>query len=526
MLRPWLATAPSFRVAASLCVALLCGTASLVAHAAETFDLVIKGGRIIDPESGLDAVRDIGINGNTIVQLSEQSLRGKRVLDANGLVVAPGFIDLHSHAHQLPGARMQAFDGVTTSLELEAGVLPVNRFYERAEKEGRPINFGASASWAAARYAVFNSLEPHDLPEHLEEMFKKDNWVHTIADEEQQARIVGLVEAGLREGAIGVGILLAYAPGSGNKEYYAVNRLAARYKVPSFTHVRYGSAVEPKSSFEAYAEVVATAAATGAQMHICHLNSTSGRDIQIAREMISAAQQRGLPISVEAYPYAAASTMIGSAFLRGTDWQRRLGGVRYEDFLLDGAVLDKERFDDLQQHKPETVIVFNYLRPDTNPQDDAYLDQSILYPGGAIASDAGWWTIDGRMVEGDVWPLPKNAFSHPRSAGTFSRLLRIYVRESRKLTLSQAIEKASLIPARILEASVPEMKNKGRIRAGADADLIVFDPQTITDRATFQLPAQTSSGMRHVVVNGTAVIVNGELIRSARPGRAIRRPSG
>lgn len=497
--------------------------AGVGAQAAETFDLVIRSGRIIDPESGLDGVRDIGVREGRIAAISEQRLSGRRTLDAQGLVVAPGFIDLHSHAHQLPGARMQAFDGVTTSLELEGGVLPVSRFYAQAEQEGRPINFGASASWAAARYAVFNSLAAADVPAHLNEMFKKDNWVNSLADEQQRTWIVALVDEGLRAGAIGVGVLLAYAPGSGNKEYYAVNKLAAAKGVPTFTHVRYSSAIEPKSAFEAYSEVVAVATATGAQMHICHFNSTSGRDIELSRDVISAAQRRGLPITVEAYPYPAASTMIGSAFFRGPDWQQRLGGVRYEDFLLDGEVLSKERFEDLQRNRPETAIVFNYLRPDINPRDDAYLDMSVLYPGGAIASDAGWWTVAGKQVEGDVWPLPKNAFSHPRSAGTFSRLLRVYVRESRKLTLAQAIEKASLIPARILEPSVPQMKNKGRIRPGADADIIVFDPQVVTDRATFEAPAQTSLGMRYVIVGGTAVISNGKLIRTARPGRPVRR---
>ena len=512
-----------FSVALLSCSLTLFAHAALAASGAETFDLVVRNGRVIDPESRLDAVRDVGIRNGKVAAISEKPLEGRRAIDAKGLVVAPGFIDLHSHAQQLPGARMQAFDGVTTALELEGGVLPVDRFYEKVTQEGRPINFGASTSWAAARYAVFNSLDPTDMPAHLNEMFKKDNWVNSIADESQRTRIVEIVDRGMREGSLGVGMLLAYAPGSGLKEYYAVNKLAASRGVPTFTHVRYGSVTEPKSAFEAYEEVVATAASTGAQMHICHLNSTSGRDIELAREVISSAQRRGLPISIEAYPYPAASTMIGSAFFRGPNWQERLGGVRYEDFLLDGVPLDQARFDELQKDKPETVIVFNYLRPDINPRDDAYLDMSILYPGGAIASDAVWWTVDGKQVEGDVWPLPKNAFAHPRTAGTFSRVLRVYVRESRKLTLMQAIEKASLVPARILEASVPQMKEKGRLREGADADLIVFDPATVSDRATFVQPAQPSVGMRYVIVNGTPVIDKGKLIRDARPGKGIRR---
>ena len=523
---PFAFTRPSRALLAGIACAIALGAGTAAAQDAANLDLVIQNGRVIDPESQLDAVRNIGISGGKIVAVSEERLRGKRTVDAKGLVVAPGFIDLHSHAHQLPATRMQAFDGVTTSLELESGVLPVSRFYDAATQEGRPINFGASTSWAAARYAVFNSIGAADVPVHLNEMFKKDNWVNALADAQQSAKIVAMVDEGVREGSVGIGMLLAYAPGSGNKEYYAVNKLAASRKVPTFTHVRYGSIMEPKSAFEAYEEVLATAAATGAQMHICHLNSTSGRDIELVRDVISAAQQRNLPITVEAYPYPAASTMIGSAFFRGADWQKRLGGVRYEDFQVNGEPLNEARFNELQKNKPETVIVFNYLRPDINPKDDAYLDLSVLYPGGAIASDAGWWTVEGKPVEGDVWPIPKNAFSHPRSAGTFSRILRLYVRESGKLTLMQAIEKASLIPARILESSVPQMKSKGRIKVGADADLIAFDPATVADRATFEVPAQPSVGMRHVIVGGTPVIANGKLIRHARPGKPIRREAG
>jgi N-acyl-D-glutamate deacylase len=517
---------PSARVCLISTFVLL--TSALHAAQAETptYDLVVSGGRVIDPESGLDGIRNVGVQAGKIAAISAETLRGTRKLDARGLVVAPGFIDLHAHGQQLPAARMQAFDGVTTGLELESGVLPVSRFYDAVAKEGRPINYGASVSWAAARYAVFNSLAPSQVPAHLNEMFKIDNWVHSLAEPEQSAKIVGMIGEGLREGGLGIGVLLAYAPGSGNKEYYAVNRLAAAQGVPTFTHVRYGSVMEPKSAFEAYQEVVATATSTGAQMHICHLNSTSGRDIELAAEVIGAAQRRGNAISIEAYPYPAASTMIGSAFFRGPDWQARLGGVRYEDFEVDGKPLDERSFNELQKSKPETVIVFRYLRPDVFPRDDAYLDASVLYPGGAIASDGVWWSVNGKPVEGDVWPLPEGAYAHPRSAGTFSRLLRLYVRESGKLTLMHAIEKASLVPARILEKSVPQMRSKGRIKEGADADLIVFDAATVADRATFEKPAQPSVGMRHVIVNGTPVIENGKLLRRALPGRPVRREIG
>jgi N-acyl-D-glutamate deacylase len=511
--------------AAMLACAVALPHAPCVASPGERYDLVLRGGRVIDPESRLDATRDIGVLGGKIAAISEAPLRGKRVIDAGGLVVAPGFIDMHAHGQQLPAARMQAFDGVTTGLDLESGVMPVGQFYDEVAREGRPINYGATASWTATRYTVFNSPPSTPGPLHLNEIFGSDNWVRTLASRAQGEKILSMLEQGLREGALGIGVLLAYAPGSGNKEYYAVNKLAARHGVGSFTHVRSFSAVEPDSSFEAYQEVISTAAATGAHMHICHLNSTSGRDIELAVEAISAAQRRGVPLSVEAYPYPAAATMIGSAFFRGPNWQERLGGVRYEDFEFKGTPFDEPGFLRMQKEKPETIVVYRYLRPDRDARDQDYLDMSVLYPGGAIASDGGWWVVAGKTIEGDVWPIPETAAAHPRSAGTFSRLLRVYVRERGKLTLMQAIEKMSLIPARILQRSVPQMKHKGRIKEGADADLIAFDPTTVADRATFEKPAQASVGMRYVIVNGMPVIADGKLVRGALPGRPVRRVS-
>ncbi|MFC4312898.1 amidohydrolase family protein [Steroidobacter flavus] len=468
-------------------------------------DLVIRGGRVIDPESGLDAVRNVVVRDGRIVDVTDRPVRGAHIIDASGLVVAPGFIDLHAHGQQLPAARMQAFDGVTTAMELESGVADVGEYYERVAREGRPINYGVSASWSDVRERIL-----------------KDS---AVADDEQLRRILKGLEQGLSEGALGIGITVGYAPESGAKEFHAINALAADRGVVTFSHIRYGSVIEPGSSFAALEEVIAVAATTGAQMHICHLNSSTLRDVDAAVKLIRSAQERGLPISVEAYPYSAASTNIGATFYRGPQWRERLGGARYEDFELNGQPLDERSFLELQTHRPDTLIVYNYLRPERNPLDQGYLDQSVLYPGGAIASDGVWWTRDGKLLDGDVWPIPADAYAHPRSAGTFTRLLRVYVRERQKLTLSQAIEKASLIPALILERSVAEMKNKGRLRAGADADIIVFDAQTVSDRATFERPAQTAAGMRYVIVNGSPVIANGQLIRSARPGRGIRRGS-
>jgi N-acyl-D-glutamate deacylase len=163
-------------------------------------------------------------------------------------------------------------------------------------------------------------------------------------------------------------------------------------------------------------------------------------------------------------------------------------------------------------------------RPGVVLGDQELLDEAVLYPGGAIASDSVPWTLNGKIIREDIWPLPAGARSHPRSAGTFSRFLKGYVRERRAISLLEGIRKLTLIPAKILERVAPDMANKGRIRIGADADIAVFDLAAISDKATFENPAQASEGMRWVLVNGVPVVERGHLLPHALPGRAIRAP--
>lgn len=493
------------------------------ALAAQQYDLVIANGRVVDPETGLDAVRNVGVRNGTIAAISALPLRGREVLDAKGLVVAPGFIDLHAHGAQLPAARMQAFDGVTTALELEMGVLPVAAAYERIAREGRPINYGFSAAWLFSRVAEKEGMEPEPDLSFFQKAQQRRGWQNSLATPQEVERIMARVEQGLKEGAIGIGVNGGYAPAYGRKEYYAIAKLAKAHGVPTFTHVRYLSVIEPGSSFEAYEELIALAASTGAHMHICHLNSISTRDIGAIAELIRGAQSRGVKVTTEAYPYAAGSTVVGAELLRG-NWRDRMGGAKASDIELGGKPYDDSTLAVAQDKTPGELIVIHFMRPETSAADQSYLDQAVLMPGGAIASDGMPWVAGGRTVEGDVWPLPADAYAHPRSAGTYTRFLRDYVRERRKLDLREALKKVSLIPAQILGESVPQMRRKGRLQVGMDADLVAFDLASVSDRATFTAPNQAATGMRHVIVNGTPVIRAGELVRTALPGKPIRRP--
>jgi N-acyl-D-glutamate deacylase len=490
----------------------------------ELFDIVISNGRVIDPETELDGIRNVGIRGEKIVSVTTDNIQGSTIIDAAGKVVAPGFIDLHAHGQDILAARVQALDGVTTALELEGGILPIADFYDAVGEEGRPIHYGASVNWASARIAEKTGDEPtpdmHYVADHMDEL----SWQQELASTEQLAGITARVQRGLDEGGLGIGFLLGYAPGSGRKEYHALHELAAENSVPTFTHARYLSAVEPNSSFEGFQEMVAVAASTGAHMHVCHLNSMSLRDSSATSSLIRNAQKNGVHLSVEAYPYGAGETVIGAAMFKGPNWQERLGGIKKSDFTVSGEALTDEKFDRLQSEAPGTVIIVRTIDPVSRPEDQTVLDQSVLFPGGAIASDGGnWATPDAELIPQTTWPLPESAKSHPRSAGTFSRFLRIYVREREVISLPDAIAKLTLYPAQVLEASVPQMRNKGRIQEGADADIVVFDLNQVSDRATFERPAQTSVGFEQVIVAGTLLVLDGVLDTDVLPGQAIRR---
>jgi N-acyl-D-glutamate deacylase len=260
------------------------------------FDVVIAGGRVIDPETRLDAVRHVGINGGRIAAVSETPLSGRSQIDASGLVVAPGYIDLHSHTQTIPGDRIQAYDGVTTVLELESGIAPIGLWYDNQEATGRAVNYGASVAWTFARVAAMNPElgEPDATLQYFQRAFGHPEWSTHVSSPEQLEAILAGVEQGLKEGGIGIGINNGYAPGTGVQELAAVAELAARYGVPTYTHVSLLGNVDPNSSFEGYIRLIGFAAATGAHMHICHLNSTSLRDIARAVAAVEKAQGAGL----------------------------------------------------------------------------------------------------------------------------------------------------------------------------------------------------------------------------------------
>ena len=236
--------------------------------AAETYDLVITNGRVMDPESGLDAVRNVGIRGGKIAAISTGPLAGKQRIAARGLVVAPGFIDLHQHGQDAENYVLKAADGVTTALELEVGVADVDRWYGEREGKAR-INFGASAGHIAVRMAVM-----HDPGE----LLPRGDAAHKVATTAELEEISALLEKGLKRGAVAVGLGPAYTEAASNQEIVDVFRVAAKYHASCHVHIR-GSAALPEGNFSGFEEVMAAAAITGAPLHIVHIQSTGGPNV-------------------------------------------------------------------------------------------------------------------------------------------------------------------------------------------------------------------------------------------------------
>ena len=459
--------------------------------AAQQYDLVLEGGRVMDPETGLDAVRNVGIREGKVVRISSEALNGLRVVHAGGLVIAPGFIDLHQHGQDLASQRVKALDGVTTALELEIGAPDVAQFLK--SKQGHSlIHYGTSASHVAARALVFGAPLPAGtiLP-------KSGPATDQAATPEQIEAMRERLRAELDAGGLAMGMGIQYTPGATRLEVIDMFRLAADRRLPVYTHVRSAGRVEPGSAIEAVSEVIGAAAITGAPLHIVHINSTCLRDSLECLSMVEGARARGLDVTTEAYPYIAGMTAVNSApFNPG--WREKLG-IDYGQLVLPdtGEHLTKLRFDELHNSSTtQWVLIF------ANTQE--IVDKVIPHPLVMIASDG--------------------AEGHPRNAGTYSRVLAQYVREKGTITLMDAIRKMSLMPAQMLERSTPSARQKGRLQEGADADIVVFDARTITDRSTFEKPMEPSAGIRYLLVGGRVVVDEGKLVPDVFPGRAILGP--
>jgi N-acyl-D-aspartate/D-glutamate deacylase len=451
--------------------------ASLAAQGpAGPFDLVVANGRVMDPESNTDAVRHVGITGGVIRAISAAPLQGRSSIDATGLVVAPGFIDLHQHGHTPADYRRKAADGVTAALELEVGTADIDQWYgPRAGTAA--IHYGVSVGHIPVRMAVMN--DPGNF-------LPSGPAASREATEEEIVQIKAGLGRGLARGAVGVGFGIAYTPGATRWEIAEMFEIAGAAGAPAYVHMRGGDVVA------AFEEVLALAVASGAPLHVVHAQSSGGRQTPLLLRLLGRARGRGIDVTTEMYPYTASQTRIESALYDG--WEK-YPDERFQSLLwpATGERLTRETFEKYRKQGGSVISFGN---------TEEVVRGAIADPLTMVASDG--------------------SATHPRGTGTFARVLGRYVREQNALTLMTALRKMSLMPAERLAARVPAARNKGRIRPGADADLTMFDPATVVDEATYEAPTRPSRGIVHVLVGGTPVVRGGTIVESAAPGRPLR----
>jgi len=452
-------------------------------------DIVILNGTVIDPETKLEAIRNVGITNGLVQTISAESLTGRATLDAAGLVVAPGFIDLHSHGQDAENYRLKAMDGVTTALELEVGTADIDRWY--AEREGKAlIHYGASIGHIPVRMSVM-----HDPGSFL----PSGDAANRAASEAEIVEMKQLIERGLQRGAPAVGFGIAYTPSATRWEILEMFRVTAKLGATAHVHMRHCGEKQSDNVTNALEEVIAASTVTDAPLHVVHINSCGLRATPSLLQVISEAKARGMNVTTESYPYTAGMTRIESATY-DEGWQERRG-LDYKD-LEWPATGERLNAGSFARYRKAGGWVISHMNT------EEMVRAAVASPLTAIASDG----------------VMENGKGHPRSSGTYSRILGRYVREAKLLTLAEAIRKMSLLPAQVLERHVPMMRNKGRIRVGADADLTIFDPERVIDKATYEAPANYSEGIKYVLINGTVIVKDGQLQEGVAPGKPVRAP--
>jgi hypothetical protein len=510
---------------ATLALVLVSGFAVMPAQA-QDYDLVILNGRVMDPETNFDAVRNVGVKDGKIAIITENSIQGAETIDASGHVVAPGFLDTHHHNVCTPfGQKLALRDGVTTPMELEFGVLPVDLWYSSMEGKSQ-TNYGATASLQGAREMILNPAYKsiagctiNDVELGKITSFTMD-WSKGIATLDQVDQILALVEGGLKQGALGIGYTPGYMEfGVRTEEGLGAQKLAGDYGRFVAMHGRFSGQAPPTDGSLGTLEQVGAAGAYGGGLIVQHMTAQTLGVTKDAQALIDGAVSRGISVISEIYAYTYGATIVGADYLKPDNYQNNMGHD-YGDIvnLSNMQPLTKETYEQLVKSAPATNVTF-----ENASKEDLYW--ALANPNSIIGSDAFPYVSksDGSFVED--WDTPWDAVNgHPRGAGTHARILRL-VREESLMPLMLALSKMTYMPAKYMQDNgVPQMAHKGRVQVGADADLTIFDPATVKDNATPQAGASPSTGIPYVVVNGTVVVEDSQVLKDVFPGQPIRLP--
>ena len=517
------------RLTALLSVLTLTQAMVIPAMAAD-YDVVINNGRVMDPETNFDGVRNVGVKDGKIVAITEDAIKGKETIDAKGHVVAPGFIDSHQHATDPFSRKVNLRDGLTTMMDFEAGAGDIAKWY--AEAEGKTqANYGMVVLALLARASVLDGPEivadANDMgglfplvgraAEKAQKEGRKPGWTATLPNKEEMTQIMAYVDEGLRQGALGVGIPVGYmTTGVTQYEVYKYQELASKYGRISNAHVRFAGVRPPTEGQLGIQEMLANAMVLDAPFLASHLNSNMDWEYTIPL-INDAREKRGAKVWGEVYPYAAGGTIASTDIITESGMAQM--NITYSDVSnLDGTRWDKAMYDDVRKNDPgRMILIFN-----NSPEDIA---KWMAQPGVTVVSD-GVAIVDEKS-EYYPWDSPYEGKTvHPRSAGTRAKVLRM-VREDKNMSLMEAISKMSYLHAKYFDelGGISQFRTKGRVQVGADADIVVFNPDTVTDNSTYEpgMGALPSTGIPYVLVNGVVVVKDSTVLK-VFPGKPIRFP--
>jgi len=499
---------------AVLLVCLVMGLVLAPCAMSADYDLVILNGRVMDPETNFDGIRNVGVKAGRIAVITEDKITGKETIDATGLVVAPGFIDGHQHCQEPYAYRLMVRDGRTTIMDLEIGAFgeKVDEWYTRRGGNS-PINFGVAVAHEFARAAVLDGFKDWKYlytPDAIRSR-AKEGWSKTRPTLEQGNQILKIMDEGLRQGGIGIGSTVGYMrAGVSSREIYELQKLSARYGRQIGMHFRLtpGSDVDEVMGIQ---EMLANAAALGAPALACHFNNPG---YNLVHELMVGMRKRGYNVWGEIYPYVAGSTALNAVFLEPEVWVEALGH-KYEDTIQDVETgefyTEQTRAEMLKAQPTRPVLVYKMPK-------EAIVDW-VKLPGVAIGSDGMPLLPD----EGLTWDTPYDKLpnTHPRFSGSFAAVLRI-AREN-NIPLMQAVAMTSYNYARPLgDMGLKAMQVRGRMQEGMVADITIFDPKKVTDNATYEKGTLPSTGIPHMIVNGIVVMRDSEPLKRFDAGQPIR----
>ncbi len=497
------------------------GFAGLPAFAPGNLDHVINNSRVMDPETGFVAVANVGINNGFVTKITADDIKGDRVIDASGHVVAPGFIDFHSHAQSAYGHKLYVRDGVTTPLDLEVGAFPVADFYDYFEGKAF-VNYGTNVAHIGARLQVLDGEDPGGRILYGAGMGRAMNhgsqFKTKTYDPKDEAAIVAAVEENIKQGALGIAYPIGYYTVVGSPEVMAVTALAGKYNLPVTLHSRYLAQIPP-SGYLGLTEMLTIARENSAPLLIHHVPSNCLGLTKKCLDLIDSARANGQKVVGEFYPYQYAGTYVDADYNR-PGFEERMG-VQASDYKITatGKPLTSEEFDRLRTEAPATQLLMYTMKPE-------YINEAFTRPGVIVGSDGmPWITDDVGAGLNSTFDTPYGAGNgHARGAGTHGRILRM-VREDGKVSLMDAIAKMSYLPAAFLEDHVPQMRLRGRVQEGSAADITIFDPETVTDNATATIGENSlpTTGIPYVIVNGQ-VVVDDSVVQNIPAGVAIRNP--